>query len=142
MSCSCICIPIAYAIARPSLHPIALPKTRTLARQETVPTVDGRVEAQAVALCVDPKKPCCHDQIFFVEFGSEFEGKHYFVGRCRHAIYADTQGGTEFAGIVFTSRRKISEERARKLNLGYLDEGIEAVRKGTLSYKLKTPNPH
>ena len=79
--------------------------------------------------------------MIFLEFVglSLTDGKHYFVGKDLQSVLADTNGGASFAGIKFASHREISEEEAQRLKLGFLASGIEAVKGGCLSYKLRTP---
>lgn len=82
--------------------------------------------------------------MIFVEFVSSNYprpgAKHYFVGVDLGAILADTQGGEKFGFANFTSHQEITEEGARGLKLGFLDEGISSVNEGTsTSFKLKTP---
>lgn len=66
--------------------------------------------------------------------------KMHFVGTSKESILADTNNGTSFGGAIIAAHRVITEEEARTLNLDYLDVGIEAVRSGCPSFKLRTPN--
>lgn len=76
----------------------------------------------------------------FIEFTEEDTGaKHYFVGKDYKSILADTNDGEEFGGIKFNSHRTLTMAEADSLKLGYFASGVEAVRNGCLSYKLKTP---
>jgi hypothetical protein len=65
--------------------------------------------------------------------------KHHFVGVSYGAVMADTNGGKKFGFASFSFHREITEEEARALNLGLLEEGIAAVREGCQSFKLDTP---
>ena len=65
--------------------------------------------------------------------------KHYFIGKDVSAILADTASGKEFGGARFSSYRVITLEEARTLGVGFLDRGIERIKRGTLSFKLDSP---
>lgn len=80
----------------------------------------------------------------FVEFVSSnyphAGAKHYFVGASLGDVFADTKDGKEFSFAHFSSYRQITEDEARALNLGFLEEGISCVQRGECkSYSLKTP---
>ncbi|MDD5625793.1 MAG: hypothetical protein PHG83_01355 [Patescibacteria group bacterium] len=51
----------------------------------------------------------------------------------------DTQNGTEFGSNSYSSHREITEEEARSLKLGFLDEGIEAIQRGCKNFYLNRP---
>lgn len=64
-------------------------------------------------------------------------GHDYFIGASMDDILEDTKnfGG----GSRYTSYEEISVEEARRLNVGFLDDGIEVVQEGTKSYMLRSP---
>ncbi|MDO8530412.1 MAG: hypothetical protein Q7S10_03355 [bacterium] len=79
----------------------------------------------------------------FVEFESsnypKAGAKHYFVGRSLSDILADTNSGRKFGFAIFTSFREVSIETVEALQLGFFKEGVRAVERGCLSFKLGKP---
>lgn len=80
----------------------------------------------------------------FVEFVSSnypyVGAKHHFIGASLGDVLAETDGGKEFGFAKFSSHRVTTEEEARNLGLGYLEQGIIAVLEGGCkSYKFCTP---
>lgn len=82
--------------------------------------------------------------MIFVEFESSNYpspgAKLYFVGKTIEDVMRDTKNGTESGFAKLTNHTTITEARARELNLGFLDDGIESIQKGTsVSYMLRNP---
>jgi hypothetical protein len=63
--------------------------------------------------------------------------KHHFIGASLDDILADTKQGKGFGHIHFSSYRIISLEEAKKLNLGFFEDGYKSItNKECKSYKL------
>jgi hypothetical protein len=78
--------------------------------------------------------------MIFIEFTlSDKCTKDYFVGASYNDVMTDTQNGTEFGSNSYSSHREITEEEARSLKLGFLDEGIEAIQRGCKNFYLNRP---
>jgi len=80
------------------------------------------------------------DEMIIIEFSASNGPKYYFVGKSKGSVLADTKNGTGFGGAKFVSNRIITEQEARSLGLGHLDEGINAIQDGsTKSFALDRP---
>jgi len=81
--------------------------------------------------------------MIFLEFVSlnfpTIGAKHYFVGKSEADILAATEDGRKYCSIEFQSKRVVSMEYVRSLDLGLLEAGIAAVKAGTGCFKLRTP---
>jgi hypothetical protein len=65
--------------------------------------------------------------------------KHHFIGASLDDVLADTEQGTEFGFANFSSYRVVPPQEVEGLNLGYYQEGYDAIREGCKSFKLDTP---
>ena len=69
----------------------------------------------------------------FAEFTEKNSRKHYFVGESLSAIEDDLC----LFGLQDCPCREITEKEARDLQLGFLDDGIEAIKRGVKNFKLR-----
>lgn len=81
-------------------------------------------------------------QIFILHYtggNGDAKNDYYFIGSSREAITADA---LQFVKKPSKFIGEITLERARELNLEFLESGLESVRSGTSkSYLLGLPQP-
>ena len=76
----------------------------------------------------------------FISDHPEENSKHYYIGRSKEDILANTNDGKRDYLAKFSSYKEIPIKKAEKLNLGFYRQGYESILKGSKSFKLKTPD--